>query len=296
MVYSFQYYLVKAFVLIKGIKRKFSNDPVDFIAMRNSDIHHPRGRFFNGKNVKRVSIANTQITQLQKEENQNRLIIFLHGGAFVSGPNKIHWDVVRKIYRLTNHTIWFCDYPKAPEYSIEAMSKNIDLVYERAIQNFDPSNILMLGDSVGGTLILALVQRLISNKMPLPIKLILISPVCDATFSNPNISPLEEKDIMLSLKGVKSAKRMAARNLHLADRIISPINGSFKYFPKTILYLAEHDITFPDQILLANKLAFADVDNRVVIGKGMPHIWVFLLIMSEANEALTDIINEINAN
>lgn len=296
MGYSLQYYLLKACVFIKGVKRNFSKDPIDYEKIRNTDVHHPRSRFFNGEKVKRFSVADTLITQLQKDENQKHLIVFVHGGAFVSGPSMIHWDVVEKIYKQSNHTIWFCDYPKSPECSIEEISNNIDFVYQRAIQKYDPNNIIMLGDSVGGTLIMALVQRLVFNKIPVPGKLMLVSPVCDATFSNPDITLLEKKDILLGLKGVRSAKRMAAKNISLEDSIISPINGSFKFFPKTILFLAENDITFPDQVLLANKLMFTNVDHRVVIGRGMPHMWAFLPLMPEAKKALNDIIREINAD
>ena len=296
MGYSLQYYLLKAYIFFKGVKRNFSNDPINYKQIRNSDIHHPRGRFFTEDIVKRFSIADTQITQLQRDEHSKRLIIFVHGGAFVSGPGKLHWDVVKKIYKKSNHTIWFCDYPKSPECSIEEISNNVDFVYQRAIQKFEPNNIIMLGDSVGGTLIMALVQRLVSNAIQVPSKLILVSPICDATFSNPDIALLEKKDILLGLKGVRSAKRMAAKNIRLEDSIISPINGSFKFFPKTILFLAEHDITFPDQILLANKLMFANGEHRVVIGRGMPHMWAFFPMMPEAKKALNDIIQEINAD
>lgn len=294
MRYSLQYYLLKVLILIKGIKKSFDSSPIDFIRIRESDIHHPKSRFFNSKKISRFSISNTRITECRKEENSNKLLLFIHGGAFISGPTMVHWDVVKKLSRQTKHAIWLCDYPKSPEYKIDKISENIDLVYQKAICEYEPNNIIVIGDSVGGTLVMALVQRLVFKGMPIPRKIILVSPVCDATFSNPSISVLESKDMMLSVKGVRSAKKMCAGNIKLEDSIISPVNGSFKNFPRTILYLAEHDITFPDQILIANKLVFAQVEHQIIIGHGMPHIWPFLPIMPESKKALRQIVREIN--
>lgn len=294
MIYSFQYYLIKLFILIKGIKKNFESDSIDFIRIRESDIHHPQGKFFSAKSVKRFSVDNTLVTESKKFDNDKKLVIFIHGGAFVSGPTKLHWDVYKKLTSLTKHTIWLCDYPKSPEFKIDEISRNIDQVYEKALREYQSYNIILIGDSVGGTLVMALVQRLLFKNMPIPRKIILVSPVCDATFSNPSIPLLDSKDIMLSLKGARSAKKMSAGYIRLENSIISPINGSFKYFPKTIMYLAEHDITFPDQILVANKLVFAEVEHQIFIGHGMPHIWPFLPFMPESRNALREIIREIN--
>jgi acetyl esterase/lipase len=149
-----------------------------------------------------------------------------------------------------------------------------------------------MGDSAGGTLVIALTQRLILNKEKLPSKLILISPVIDATFKNEDIMAIDKKDVMLSQIGVSSAIRMCSE--HSNDVRISPINGKFNFFPKTYLYLAEHDITFPDQLIFSSKLNLENIDNEIYIGKEMPHIWPLLPVMKEAKTALHQIIANIN--
>lgn len=294
MIYSLQYYLLKAFIRLKRVKQNFNSSPINFKEIRKSDIHHPKAGFFNKAGVNRFIVANTNITEFKKDNAPKKLLVFIHGGAFISGPNKIHWGVIKQLAKKTDQTIWLCDYPKAPEYTIQEISNNIDLVYQKAIEKFEASQIILLGDSVGGTLAMSLVQRLISNGIQAPGKIILISPVCDATFSNPSIPEIEAKDIMLALKGVKSAKSMCAGSLSLDNSMLSPINGSFENFPQTTIYSAQNDITFPDQLLVANKLTFAQIDYEIIIGKGMPHIWPFLPLMPESKKALKSIINEIN--
>lgn len=186
-----------------------------------------------------------------------------------------------------------CDYPKAPEYKISEISKNIDSVYDKALEKYSPEQIILLGDSVGGTLIIALTQRLIQKNITLPSKIILVSPVMDASMSNPEIDSLDNIDPILSKVGVLSAKKMCAENDDLRNVMISPLNGSFNGFPKTTLFLAENDITYPDQKLTVQKLMEAKVDVEVIKGKNMPHIWPFLPIMKEAKIALKEIISSI---
>lgn len=186
-----------------------------------------------------------------------------------------------------------CDYPKAPENKINQISDNIDLVYDFANKKYNHNEITLIGDSVGGTLIIALIQRLIIRGCQLPNRLILISPVLNASFDNPLIDKIEKKDPILSKKGVLSAKKMCVGNDSLVNPNISPINGNFISFPMTQLYIAENDITYPDQLLLIEKLRDSRVPHSIFFGKGMPHIWPLLPLMKESKIALTDIINSL---
>jgi hypothetical protein len=58
--------------------------------------------------------------------------------------------------------------------------------------------------------------------------------------------------------------------------------------------MAEHDITFPDQLLFSKELNREKIDTQINIGKEMPHIWPLLPVMKEAKIALNQIIANIN--
>lgn len=290
---SLTYNVTLAIIKLKGLKQKFSQDPIDYIAIRKEDVYKPIGSFFKKYITNTFQIVNTSITEIVHNDS-NKLILFINGGAFISGPAQHHWDTIKEITMATNYTVWLCNYPKAPENSIEDISKNVDAVYAEALKRFEPKNIILLGDSVGGTLITALTQRLLTNRKELPKKLILVSPVMDASFSNPDIDTIDPIDPMLSKKGLLSAKKMCAKDKNLKDPIISPIYGSFEGFPETILFAAERDITYPDQILAYEKANKAKADIRLIQGKNMPHIWPLLPIMKEAKMALDELITIVN--
>ncbi len=293
MKQSITYYLTLFVLKLKGLKKTFSKDPIDFQKIRKEDIPHPKGRFFQQNQVRTFNVLKTEITEIKRNENSNSLLMFIHGGAFISGPAKHHWDSIKVIAKQTNHTIWMCNYPKAPEHKILEISNNIDSVYQSALEKYESKQIILIGDSVGGTLITALIQRLIKKNTDQPLKIVLVSPVMDATMSNPQIDEIDLIDPMLSKTGVLSAKKMCVGDLGLEDEMISPINGSFDKFPKTILFLAEQDITYPDQLLAVQKMKEAEVEIELVEGRAMPHIWPFLPVMKEAKAALEEIITRL---
>lgn len=293
---SLSYYFTLLVIKLKGVKRNFSSDPIDYLKIRKEDIHRPSGSFFRKHILRTFKVSDTIISEVALNENAEHLLIFIHGGAFISGPSQHHWDSVKKIATKTNCKIWLCDYPKAPEHQIDIISKNIDSIYASALKSYQADQISIIGDSVGGSLATALIQRVILKKGELPNKLILVTPVMDASMSNPAIKTLEKSDPMLSIEGVLSAKKMCAGSKDLKDPIISPLYGSFEGFPSTVLFLAQNDIMYPDGKLAEIKMKKNNVDLEVFEGCNMPHIWPLLPVMKEAKTALNKIIRTINTN
>ena len=292
---SITYYLTLFVIRMKGIKKVFRQDPIDYRSLRKNDVPNPKSSYIQSLAPKTYTIAQTKITEIKKNPSSQKLLLYIHGGAFISGPAQHHWDSLEKIVQHTNHTVWMCAYPKAPEHKIHQISANIDAVYEFALASFKAENITIMGDSAGGTLALGLIQRLILSRIPLPSKTILISPVLDSTFENPAIERIDSIDPMLARKGVVSAKKMCIEDGNLSDVRLSPINGRFEGFPSTYLFIADHDITYPDQLLFLEQLDRAGVSHAVFNGKGMPHIWPLLPVMKEAKKALQQIITIINS-
>ncbi|MCG8326166.1 MAG: alpha/beta hydrolase [Chitinophagales bacterium] len=290
---SISYYITKSIIKLKGIKKDFSQDPINYKKIRREDIHHLKGGFFRRNEIRKFKIQGTLITEIKGKKGANRLLIFVHGGAFISGPAKHHWDSLKEIVKCSNCTSWMCDYPKAPENKIQEISKNIDAVYSEALKTYSGNQIILIGDSAGGTLVTALTQRLIRRGIELPKRIILISPVMDSTMTNPEIEEIDKIDPMLSKAGVLSAKKMCAGVENLSNEMISPINGNFKGFPKTTIFVADNDITYPDQILAIKKMEASEVKVELIEGENMPHIWPLLPVMKEAKTALKLIINRI---
>jgi acetyl esterase/lipase len=294
MKQSLSYYITLLVIKLKGLKNDFSKDPIDYKKIRKEDVHFPKGKFFKQNKIRKFKVLNSLITEIGLNQKSDKLLIFIHGGAFIFGPAQHHWDTLKKIAQQTNCKIWMCNYPKAPENKIAHILENIDAVYRIALENYLPRQISFIGDSAGGTLVTSLMQRLIKKDIEIPSKIILVSPVMDASMSNPEIEKVDDIDPMLSKNGVLSAKNMCVENNDLKNVMISPLYGNFENFPQTILFLAENDITYPDQKLAVQKFIKAKVNLEIIEGKNMPHIWPLLPVMKEAKIALNEIIRILN--
>jgi acetyl esterase/lipase len=273
---SLTYYLTASIIKLKGIKTIFSQDPIDYLKLRKDDIHSPSNRDVLGLDFQSFIIKKTKVTEvLPKSESSENVILYCHGGASISGPSELHWNSVAQLVKQTNMKAFLVDYPKAPEHQITEINENIDAVYEDILSKISSKNIILLGDSLGATLLILLVQRLIKKNLPLPKSLILVSPVLDASMTNPAIEIIDKADIMLSRKGIISAKTMCAGNISLQSDVISPIYGSFKNFIPTYLFTGTHDIMYPDSEIFVQKLRDENIPIHVLKGEGMPHIWAF---------------------
>ena len=294
---SFSFYLTTTFIKLKGIKSNFSKSPVDYIKIRKNDVKYPTKNLVLNQEINSVKISQSILTEITPKniKNNNTVLFYCPGGAFISGPNELNWKSIATIAKETNLKAFLIDYPKAPEVIIEEMNDNIDDVYQYVSNQELIKNIILIGDSVGGTLLTLLVQRLLKKvNCKLPKSIILISPVVDSSLTNPKIIEKDKVDIILSINGILSAKKMCAGNLDLKSENISPIYGNLKNFIPTTIFIAENDIMQPDQELFIKKMIQENIKLEVFRGKNMPHIWPLLPIMKEAKNSLNDIIKTIN--
>lgn len=293
---SISFYIVTTYVKLKGIKSIFLIAPLNYFKLRKADIKIPSKKLLSKQEFKTIGINKSTLTEIiphDIKEDEN-VILYCPGGAFVYGPTDINWKFCAKIAKDTHLRTFLIDYPKAPEVQIEEINGNIDAVYNYLAAQKLIKNIVLIGDSVGGTLLMLLVQRLLESACAIKSdRLILISPVVDSSMTNPTIWDRDKNDIMLSINGVLSAKQMCAGDIDLKSDIISPIYGSFKNFISTYLFIAENDIMQPDQELLVDKMIAENSNVSVYRGQSMPHIWPLLPFMKEAKDALNIIIKNI---
>ncbi len=293
---SISFYILRLIIKWKGVKKLFSETPIDYQTLRKGNIHSPSTKNVLGLNFKVLTIENILVTEIVPNQTKSdNLILYCPGGSFVSGPNDFNWKSIAHIVKETGVVGYMIDYPKAPEHQIEEINTVVDVVYNHFAKIHHAKNIILLGGSVGGTLMTLLVQRLIKKQFSLPKQLILITPVMDCSMTNLLIKSIEEKDIMNSKKGIVSAHQMCAGNIDLRSTVISPLYGEVRDFVPTLIFIAENDIQRPDAELFCAKLIKQNINLEVEFGKDMPHIYP-LLPISEGKSALFKIINSIKSN
>ena len=170
-----------------------------------------------------------QVFRFNFRHEKNQKILYLHGGYNTLQPSPFHWRLLDKLTLNTLHEVVLPIYPKSPDYHYLETFKAIRDVYNQLVEEVGANNIVMMGDGSGGGLALSFVQSLINDNQEVPRKLFLLSPLLDATLTNPNITKtLEENDILVSRFGVHQLMKSWANDLPLSDARISPLYGTLK--------------------------------------------------------------------
>lgn len=177
-----------------------------------------------------------------------KLLLYFHGGAFVSGPIYFHWQYLKKLSKKTQTSIVFPIYPKAPNYNFNTSYNYLFQMYNEILIKYAGYEISFMGDSAGGNIALSFAEQLKQRNLPTPKNIILFSPCLDLTLSNAEIEKLEKDNIdpMLSVKGLKLMYQAWAGQEDLKNPALSPFFGDFENIGKIFIVVGTDEILFPE--------------------------------------------------
>ena len=225
------------------------------------------------------------------KNEKEKVILYFHGGSYVAETSQAHWEFLEKLAKDTGYTIILPDYPLAPKYTYEDVFTMIEPLYKEIISKIDNEDLIMMGDSAGGGMALALEEKLGEEGQKLPSKLILISPWLDTKLTNPKIDEVQKLDKDLNKEALKIAGVAYSGKNGGDSYLVNPINGPLDKLKNVIIYTGTYDILNPDVSVLVEKAKEQNVNIIVKEYSGMEHIWIVKDTETEAyDEFLMDLI------
>ncbi len=221
-----------------------------------------------------------------------RQFIFLHGGAFTSGPVICHWAMVARVCEKSRITAVMVDYGLVPENPYPAGLNDVLNVYQYLRRRLGMKEVFLMGDSAGGGLALSAVLALKDQRRRLPEKLVLLSPWLDLTLENPEIETVREYDQLLRKDGLIEIGRQYANGRDPSHYLLSPVNGDLSGMPPTLLLIGTHDIFLCDCRRFRDKARASGVFLNYQEWEAMFHDWMTQTqLMPEANRAVEEIVD-----
>ncbi len=223
------------------------------------------------------------------------VMVYFHGGCFVSGDFETHDRQMRALSNLAQGLVVAVHYRLAPEHPYPAAHddalRSVEIVHEHARSwGGNPENITLAGDSAGGHLALVTCLRLKEQGAPLPARQILIYPMLDARGSSDSYRTLGDdyiitRDMLLSgfeaYLGEVSPDHPEASPLYRDD-----LGG----LPETHILTAEFDPLLDEGEALYRKLLASGVRAHCRRYLGVNHGFIQLGgISPAARKALEDI-------
>lgn len=215
------------------------------------------------------------IIKSKKATSTDLVIFYLHGGSYIAGFGKEHWHSFNSICHDLNAVIIAPDYPQAPKNTYIDVFNMIEPLYLDIIKKVDKQKMIVMGDSAGGGMALALMEKIAKeNKELLPNKIMLISPWLDVSLENPAIEEVIKKDKVLNKPLLKIAGEMYIGKNNENNALTSPVKGSLKDLKNITIFTGTYDILNPDVHVLEQKAKEENVDILIKQRDGAEHIWI----------------------
>ena len=230
---------------------------------------------FGIKGVKRefLGLKNFSVEILNPPNKKNdKVILYIHGGAFCLGSPKTHRSITTRLAMLTGYSIWTPDYKLAPEYKYpEGLCNVLDCYLKLLELGFTANQIIIGGDSAGGSLALALTLKLKKLGLLLPNKIFLISPVTDFEVRRSITELGEEIDPMISMALMKQA--FDWYEYDSKDIFHSPLSQDLNGFPPLLIQVGSEEILLADSLRLAEVAEKFKVNTTLQIYKERWHVF-----------------------
>lgn len=210
------------------------------------------------------------------DKNSNSMtILYLHGGAYVGELQPEHWEFIGKIVTDTGATVIVPDYPLAPKYTYKDVFNMIEPLYKEIVDKVGTDNIVVMGDSAGGGIGLALVEKITEDSnYNIPSKTILISPWLDVRMTNPEIDKVQENDKELNRETLRLAGLSYAGIDGIDSKLVNPIDGDISKLKNVTIFTGTYDILNPDVHKLMKKNANSEDNIKVKEYESAGHIWI----------------------
>jgi len=239
------------------------------------------------RNLREIEDAPVPLQNIQAESDLNDVhVLYLHGGGYGIYPNAYSY-ILPKLARRIQTSMWIPDYRLAPEHPFPAALEDARECYFWLITHRDitPSSLIVMGDSAGGNLMLALLISLRNNEEPLPAMGVGISPWTDLRNRGESFRINKEIDYINKKEADRMARKYAGNRL-LSDPLISPVEADLNRLPPLYIQAGESECLHDMIKHFVKKARNSGVEVKFDTWEEMVHVFpLFYGLQPEVSEA-----------
>lgn len=233
--------------------------------------------------------------QIVPNANEERVLLYLHGGGMVVGSPKNSRFLTVEIAKATKMKILSVDYRLAPEYPHPAGQEDCVKVYEWLLsEGFKPKNVIIGGLSAGGYFTITTLLRLRDEGKPLPRGAICLSPAVDLReegadelfYQNARTDPiLADSGLLLWC----TTAYLGGKDPN--DPYITPLLADLEGLPPVLIQASTSEMLYSGAKKFYEKAKKAGIDVKFETWEDVPHgFQTFgLNILPEAQDAINHI-------
>ncbi|TRL33206.1 alpha/beta hydrolase fold domain-containing protein [Staphylococcus hominis] len=277
---SYQSFITEKYIRMSGMKKTFENtndakkalEEVKPLTAGKYD-----GTDYEFKHRAHTRSINGSVTYIvnDKREPHQDVVLYIHGGAWFQDPLDNHFDFIDQLAGELDARVIMPVYPKVPHRNYRTTFELLKNIYQKEILEVEnPQHMTIMGDSAGGQIALSFAQYLKKEtQLPQPGHIVMLSPVLDATFSNPEAKKYEKVDPMLGIEGSKYFIQLWSGDTPIEDYKISPINGDLEGLGRISIFIGTKETLYPDALKLSKMLNDKGIEHDFTPGYNLFHIY-----------------------
>jgi monoterpene epsilon-lactone hydrolase len=222
------------------------------------------------------------------DQTAEEVVFYLHGGTYLLGSAANTARLPGAIGTRAGARVISVDYRLAPEHPFPAGLDDALAAYRALLDSgVAPTRIAFAGDSAGGGLVLATLLAARAAGLPLPSSAVLFSPWTDLTLSSASLDERAAVDPTLTRDGLAAGAQAYLGSADPADPLLSPVFADLRGLPPLLVVVGSNEILLDDSLRLAARAAADEVEIRLEVTPGAPHVFpLFGRRLDEAETAL----------
>jgi epsilon-lactone hydrolase len=201
------------------------------------------------------------------------VLLYFHGGGFCFGSFRTHGPLAAALARAAKARTFAAEYRLAPEHTAPAAHEDALAAYRHLLaEGLEPRQIVLAGDSAGGTLVLGTLLALRDAGEPMPAAGIAISPWVDLSCSGSTFKSNARFDFV----GEAHCRLAAVSYLGAVDprrSDISPLYADLHGLPPLLVQAGGAEVLVDQVRAFADRARAAGVDVTLSVYDDMVHVW-----------------------
>jgi len=270
--------------------------PHDFAEERRGDRNRPKANEYSDVTISEYTLAGIHgelLTPQGNEARKGQLLWYIHGGGFTTGAASERREITTYLCHTYGFTVAANDYRLAPEHHWPAALDDC-LSYYRSLldEGWDPAQMVFMGESAGGTLVLSLALKLKELEMPGPKAIAAFSPCVNQAEGYPSHRNNAKTDVMLGDAVGRSDQNEAVWGspspdlMMLRDPLISPVYGDWFGLPPVFLAASDVEALRDDAVEMYQKLKSEGYRTMLDIQHDVFHAYPMLPVVPEARDTI----------
>jgi len=243
---------------------------------QDRDLRNCSKKLTDGLTLEPVTLPNASGWLVTGRQNpKEKIIYYIHGGGFTGACTRDRMPFISALVRDFGYNVFSVDYRLAPEFMYPCGLNDCLDGYLWLRERYKPEDILFLGESAGGNLVLSLCLLLRDRGLPLPKAVYANSPVTQLKAYTESYDRFSLREDFIVVRGILEN----TWGIYVAEKgaglpYVSPLCADLESLPPVFLTVSGCECLLDDSRAMAKKLQEAGNECRLRIYPGLCHAFI----------------------